>query len=75
LIIAYMAVKMEEENPGAVAQMKAMDKSMLEMLPQAQRDQFASAIAMAETVENAPAADKEIAKKVGPEMEKYMNRQ
>ena len=75
LFIAYMAVKMDEENPGALAQMKAMDKSMLEMLPAAQRAQFESAMAMAETVEKAPAADKEVAKSVQKEMDAYVNRQ
>ena len=75
LITAYMAVKMEQENPQALAQMKAMDKSMLEMLPAAQREQFATAIAMAETVENAPASDKKVAKSVQKEMDDYMERQ
>ncbi len=75
VILAYLAIQMEEENPGAMEQMKAMDPQMLEMMPPAAKEQFAAAMAMMETVEKASPEDKEVVKKIKPELDEYMDGQ
>ena len=75
LMIATMAIKLEQENPDAISQLKNMDPSMLALLPAAQRTQIEQAKMIATMAEAAPAADKAIAKLVAPEMDKYMDQQ
>ena len=58
VMIAYMALKMDAENPGAAAGMEGMDPAMLAQMPPEVRAQMAGMMAMMETVKKAPAADK-----------------
>lgn len=74
VMVAYLALKMEEENPQALQQMQAMDKSMLDMLPPDMKAQFAQAMVMMETVQNAPAGDKEAVAAVKDDLDAYMER-
>jgi len=55
---AYLAVKMEQENPKYAQEMPALDPSMLEQMPPQMRAQIESALAMVEAVKETPAADK-----------------
>ncbi|MEZ5914961.1 MAG: hypothetical protein R3C42_04970 [Parvularculaceae bacterium] len=55
---AYIAVKLEKENPDYEKQMAAMDPSMLSQLPPQMRAQIEGAFAMIETVKSTPATDK-----------------
>ena len=75
VMVAYLAIKMEAENPQAMAQMQAMDKSMLDMLPADMKAQFTQAMVMMETVKNAPDADKKTVAKVKDQLDAYMERQ
>lgn len=74
VMIAYMAVKMEEDDPQAMAMMEGMDASMLEMMPPEMRTQMEGAFAMMETVKNAPEADKQAIASVKPKLDAYMER-
>lgn len=74
VMIAYLALKMEEEDPTALQQMKAMDKSMLDMLPPEMKAQFAQAMAMMETVQNASDADKAAVAAVKDDLDAYMEK-
>lgn len=58
VMIAYMAVKMEAENPNYEKDMAGMDPAMLAQVPPQMRAQIEGALAMVETVKKAPAADK-----------------
>jgi len=55
---AYIAVKMEQENPNYAQEMPALDPSMLEQMPPQMRAQIEGALAMVEAVKETPAADK-----------------
>ncbi|MEO1135741.1 MAG: hypothetical protein AAFW68_03895 [Pseudomonadota bacterium] len=72
VMIAYLALKMEEEDPTALQQMKAMDKSMLDMLPPEMKTQFTQAMAMMETVQNASDSDKAAVATVKDDLDDYM---
>ena len=72
VIVAYMALKMEEEDPRAMEMMEGMDASMIEMMPPEMRDQMEAAFAMMETVKNAPADDKRIVSTVKDDLDAYM---
>jgi len=58
VIAAYIAHKMDVESPGAIAQMRAMDPSLLAQMPPNIRAQFESSLAMVEAIENVSDADK-----------------
>ncbi len=58
VMTAYMALRMEEENPNAMKQMNGVDPSMLAQMPPAMRSQMERVMAMMETVGKTPAADK-----------------
>ena len=60
VILAYFAVKMERENPGAAEQMAAMDPSMLAMLPPAQKAEFEAMRALIATVQAVPEEDRAV---------------
>lgn len=75
VMIAYMAVKMEEDDPQAMAMMEGMDASMLEMMPPEMRTQMEGAFAMMETVKNAPASDKAAIAAVKADLDAYMERE
>ncbi|CAK9039386.1 Cytosolic non-specific dipeptidase (CNDP dipeptidase 2) (Glutamate carboxypeptidase-like protein 1) [Durusdinium trenchii] len=60
VMIAYLAVKMQEEDPRSIEMMAGMDKSMMDMVPPEMRAQLESTFAMMETVKNAPEGDKKI---------------
>lgn len=75
VIIAYLAIKMDEENPGAMAQMQAMDKSMLDQMPPEIKAQFEQAMVMMETIENASPEDKAAVETVKEQLDEYMEEQ
>lgn len=75
VVIAWMALKMEEEDPGAMAQMEAMDKSMLAQLPENMRAQIERALVMAETVKSASPEDKAVVATVKDDLDEYMEKQ
>ena len=74
VMIAYLAVKMQEDDPQAMQMMDGMDASMLEMMPPEMRAQMEGVFAMMETVKNAPAEDKEAISAVKAELDAYMER-
>lgn len=74
VMVAYMALKMENENPQAMAQMQAMDPSMLAMLPPDMKQQFEQAQIMMETISNASDEDKKVVAEVADELDEYMDR-
>lgn len=75
VVIAWMALKMDEENPGAIAQMEAMDESMLDMMPENMKEQFQRARIMVETVKNASPEDKAVVATVKDDLDAYMESQ
>ncbi len=72
VIIAYLALEMEKQDPRSAAMMEGMDASMLDMVPPEMRDQLAATFAMMETVKNAPADDKAVVAKIKPQLDEYM---
>ena len=75
VMIAYMAVKMQEQDPKSMAMMDGMDKSMLDMVPPEMRAQLEGTFAMMETVKNAPEADKKVVKSIKADLDKHMDNQ
>ncbi|GJL91103.1 hypothetical protein [Hyphococcus sp.] len=74
VMIAYMALKMEKENPQAMTQMQAMDPSMMAMLPPDMKQQFEQAQIMMETISSASDEDKKIVAEVADDLDDYMDR-
>ncbi|MEZ5927046.1 MAG: hypothetical protein R3C54_09745 [Parvularculaceae bacterium] len=72
VMLAYLAEKMEAQDPGALAQMEAMDPSMMEMMPPQMREQMAGAIALAKAVRNAPEDDRKAIKPVMADLDAVM---
>ncbi len=75
VIIAWMALKMEQEDPGAMAQMEAMDQSMIEMMPENMKAQIQRALVMVETVKSASPEDKAVVATVKDDLDAYMQSQ
>ena len=75
VMIAYMALKMREQDPKTTAMMQGMDKSMLDMVPPDMRAQLEQTFAMMETVKNAPEADIAAITPLKADLETYMNKQ
>lgn len=75
VMIAYMALKMDKDNPGAMAQMEAMDPSMLEMLPPDMKAQFERVKVMMDTVASVSPEDKKAVAEVEDELDSYMSEQ
>lgn len=73
VIIAYLAIKLSEEDPDTMAMLDGMDKSMLEMMPPEMRSQVEASFAMMETVKNAPEADKVVVRKKKAELDNYFD--
>ncbi len=74
VMVAYLAVKMQEEDPRTMQMMETMDTSMLDMMPPEMRAQLESTFAMMETVKNAPEADKIVVAAVKDDLDAYMER-
>ena len=74
VMIAYLAVKMEEDDPQTMQMMEGMDASMMEMMPPEMRAQMEGVFAMMETVRNAPAEDKQTIAAVKDDLDAYMER-
>jgi hypothetical protein len=72
VILAYMAIKMEDEQPGAMAQMAQMDPAMLDMMPPEMRDQMAGAMAMMQAIQDVPEDDKTAVRGSKPKLDAYM---
>lgn len=72
IIIAHLANRMQKEDPRTMAMMENMDQSMIDMMPPEMQTRLAASFAMMETVKNAPARDREVAAKVGDELDAYM---
>ena len=73
VIKAYLAVKMDEENPGAIAQMKAIDKSMLAQMPAQYREQFERTLLMMSAVENTTEDDKKAIASVRDDLDQILD--
>ena len=73
VMVAYLALKMEEEDPDSMAMMEGFDKSMLDMVPPEMHAQLQQTFLMLETVKNAPEADKKIVAEVKPELDKVID--
>ena len=72
VMVAYLALRMQEDDPDSMEMMAGMDKSMLEMVPPELRAQLESTFAMMETVQNAPEADKQAVAVVKDDLDKFM---
>lgn len=72
VMIAYMALRMEEEDPRSIQMMEQMDHSMIEMMPPEMKAQMEGVFAMMETIKNAPEADRKVVTSVKPELDAYM---
>ncbi len=72
VMIAYLALRMQEEDPDSMEMMAGMDKSMLDMVPPELRAQLESTFAMMETVKNAPESDKKAVAVVKSDLDKFM---
>jgi hypothetical protein len=75
VMVAYMALKMENENPQAMAQMQAMDPAMLDMMPPEMKVQMMQAQAMMATIANASAEDKKAVAEVENDLDAFMDKQ
>lgn len=75
VMIAYLALKMEKENPGAMAQMEAMDPEMLKMMPPEVKAQIEQVKMMMKTVADASPEDKKAVAEVEDELDAYMESQ
>ena len=73
VMVAYLARKMEKENPGAMAEMQSIDPSMLEMMPPEMKQQMLQAQAMMEAISAASPQDKKVVAQVEDDLEAYMN--
>jgi hypothetical protein len=77
VMVAYVALKMEEENPQAMAQMHqmhAMDKSVLDQMPPEMKAQMTRAMAMMDAVHNVSAQDKAAVATVKKDLDTYMDK-
>ncbi len=74
VMIAYMALKMQDEDPRTMQMMGSMDKSMLDMVPPEMRAQLESTFAMMEAVKNVPEADKIAVASVKGDLDAYMDK-
>ena len=74
VMIAYLALRMQEDDPDSLEMMAGMDKSMLEMVPPEMREQLESTFAMMETVKNAPETDKQAVAAVKDDLDAYMEK-
>ncbi len=72
VMIAYFARKMEKENPGAMAQMQAMDPAMLEQMPPQMKEQIMQAKAMMETISDVPPENKKVVAEIEDDLDAYM---
>lgn len=72
VMIAYLAVTMEEDDPRTLEMMEGMDASMMEMMPPEMRAQMEGVFAMMETVKNAPDADKATVAAVKGDLDAYL---
>lgn len=74
VMAAYIAIKLEEADPQAMAMMEGMDTSMLEMMPPEMRAELERSFAMMETAKNASDADKQAVATVKAELDAYTER-
>ncbi len=72
VMVAYLAVRMEEDDPDSMEMMSGMDRSMLDMVPAEMRAQLEGTFAMMDTVKNAPEADKNAIATVKDDLDKFM---
>ncbi len=78
VIIAYIALKIAEENPEALEmadQMAALDPAMLAQMPPQMKAQMDRMAAMVETVRRAPDADKKAVAPSVPALDAHVERQ
>lgn len=71
VMIAYLAEKMEQENPGALQQMAQMDSSMKEIMPAHMKEQMAAALALAQAAKDAPAENRAAIKPVMADLDAF----
>lgn len=72
VMVAYMAERMARDNPDAMAQMAAMDASMLNMLPPEMKAQIEPMLAIANAVKDAPPADRAAVRPVMGDLDAYL---
>ena len=75
VMIAYLALMMEKENPGVMAQMEAIVPEMLKMMPPEMKAQMEQAKMMMATVAAASPEDKKAVSEVEDELDAYMESQ
>lgn len=75
VMIAWLALEMEEEDPRSMAMMEGMDKSMLDMAPPEMKAQLEATFAMLDTVKNAPEADKKAVAPFKDQIDEYTQSQ
>lgn len=73
VVIAYLAEKMERENPDAMKEMQAMDPAMLEQVPPEMKAQILGAMALVEAANNAPENDRETVRPLMDELDAVMD--
>ena len=75
VLVAWMALRMAEEDPKAMAMMEDMDQSMIDMMPPEMQANIRRAFVMMETVKNAPEEDKKAVAPVKDDLDAYMESQ
>ncbi|MEX6632619.1 hypothetical protein [Hyphococcus lacteus] len=75
VMVAYLALRMQEDDPQAMAALKEMDRSMLDMMPPEMKTQMEAAMVMIDAVQSAPAEDIKAVRSVKPELDAYMEAQ
>ncbi|WP_411819351.1 hypothetical protein ABFZ85_10725 [Hyphococcus formosus] len=75
VMIAYLALHMQQEDPQAMAMLKQMDRSMLDNLPPELKSQMEASLVLVEAVQNAPQADMKVVSTVKAELDAYMEKQ
>jgi hypothetical protein len=71
---AYMALKIQEQNPDAFKQLKAMTPEEKAKMPPEAQQQIERAMAMMKIVESAPEADKTAVKKHMTDIDAWLDR-
>ncbi len=69
VIIAYMAVKMDEENPGAIEKLASMEEGDIAGMSEAGKAQWGLAMKRARIFAKASRADRAIVRAVKPELD------
>lgn len=75
VMIAYLALRMQEDDPRTIEMMEGMDASMMSMMPPEMRSRLEGAFALMEVVKNAPESDKKAVASVKNDLDAYLERE